>query len=74
MKSIAQHTKNGSLSPDGGHFENVPLDGHVELAQVHANIDDVGALHFVDVPQVDLFFAPAPPPFRSVRAASEKFD
>lgn len=41
--------------PNSRYFEYVPLDGHVELAEIHANIDYIGALHFVDVPQVNLF-------------------
>ena len=30
--------------PNGGHGQDVPLDGHVELGQVHPDVDDVCAL------------------------------
>ena len=41
-------------SPDGGDFQYVPLDAHVELRQVDAQVHHIGALHLTHVAEVNL--------------------
>ena len=43
------------IIPDCGHFQNVPFDRHVELAEIHADIDDVGSFHLVDMTEIHLY-------------------
>ena len=40
--------------PDGGNLQNVPLDAHVELGQVDADLDLGPTVLLVDVTQVNL--------------------
>ena len=42
------------LVPRGGHVEDVPLDGEVELGEVDPGLDHVGAADLVQMFQVEL--------------------
>ena len=40
--------------PNGGNGQDVPFDRHVELGEIHANVDNVGACFFFLVSQIHL--------------------
>ena len=40
--------------PDCRHGKDVPLHGHVELREVDAQLDDVGALDLAELTEIDL--------------------
>lgn len=44
----------GKDLPHCRNFEDIPFHGRVELGQIHAHLDHVGAIQFVDVPQIHL--------------------
>jgi len=42
------------ILPDSRHLQDVPLNGHVELGQVHTHFHDIGTRLLVHVAQIDL--------------------